>query len=200
MLLRWLFRGASSGGRRQYHETRPRHSFPVRVLSIQDGDSLVIRPAQSGSEAAYRVRLYAIDAPEREQQYGREARDYLRRLVWNRTDLMIEIIDTDQFGRLVGVLYYRATDRRRSINRLMVAQGLAYWYSAYGGHGLGLEQAEQAARRRRRGVWASGRQVAPWQYRRERRAAAEGTGCLRWLLLGVAGAAAWAAIWFVITL
>jgi len=110
---------------------------------VQDGDSLVIRPVQGRNSAEFRVRLYAIDAPEHDQEYGQEAREYLRRLVWNRTDLMVEPVDTDQYGRLVGVLYYRGVDRRRSVNRLMVEQGLARWYRRYGGDGLGLEQAEE---------------------------------------------------------
>ena len=160
--------------------------FPVRVVSVQDGDSLVVRPAQSGRDEQFRLRLYAIDAPEGDQRYGHEARDYLRRLVWNRTDLMLESMDTDQYGRLVGVLYYRGTDRRRSINRLMVQQGLARWYSRYGGHGLGLEQAERTpgaggaecgppATPSRRGS-AEGRSAG----RRNRRAASSGCfwGCL----------------------
>ena len=153
---------------------------------MQDGDSLVARASQGRNNDEFRVRLYAIDAPEHDQEYGREARDYLRRLVWNRTDLMVEPVDTDRYGRLVGVLYYRAMDRRRSINRLMVEQGLAYWYSRYGGHGLGLEQAEENARRRRRGVWASGGQVAPWEHRRVQREEAARGGRLRWLLAGAA--------------
>ena len=165
-------------------------AFPVRVVSVQDGDSLVVRLSKSRDDEQYRVRLYAIDAPEGDQRHGQEARDYLWRLVWNRDDLMMEAVDTDQYGRLVGVLYYRAMDRRRSVNRLMVQQGLARWYSRYGGHGLGLEQAERDARRRRRGVWSGRRQVAPWEHRRAQRREAERTGCLKWLLLAAAVSAA----------
>ena len=169
---------------RQNRPMRTGRPFPVRVVAVQDGDSLIVRVAHSRYDEQYRIRLYAIDAPEHDQEYGREARDYLRRLVWNRTDLMLEPVDTDQYGRLVGVLYYRAMDRRRSINRLMVEQGLAYWYSRFGGHELGLEQAEENARRRRRGVWASGGQVAPWEHRRSQREAANQMGCLKWILAG----------------
>ena len=159
--------------------------FPVRVVSVQDGDSLVVQPTRSGRDEQFRLRLYAIDAPEGDQRYGQEAREYLRRLVWNRTDLMLESMDTDQYGRLVGVLYYRASDRRRSVNRLMVQQGLARWYSRYGGHGLGLEQAERDARRRRRGVWATRNSVALWDHRRAQRREAKQTGRLKWLILGL---------------
>ena len=163
--------------------------FLVQVVSVQDGDSLVVRLARSRNDEQYRVRLYAIDAPERDQRFCSEARDYLRGLVRNRADLMLETVDTDQYGRLVGVLYYRGMDRRRSINRLMVEQGLAYWYSSFGGHELGLERAERDARRRHRGVWASGGQVAPWEHRRKQRQAVASGGNWKWLLLGVVAGA-----------
>jgi hypothetical protein len=77
----------------------------------------------------------------------------------------------------------------------MVQQGLAYWYSEFGGHGLGLEQAERDAQRLKRGVWASSREVAPWEHRRSQRARAEGTGCLKWVMLAAAiGAAVFAIV------
>ena len=195
-MFRWLFTPRRTRGTLEH--TRLSRPFPVRVVSVQDGDSLVVQLPQSRENEQYRVRLYAIDAPEGDQTYGREARDYLRRLVWNRTDLILETMDTDRYGRLVGVLYYRGMDRRRSINRLMVERGLAYWYSRYGGHGMGLEQAERQAKGRWRGVWASRGRVAPWEHRREQREAVARGGCLKWLLLGaVMGAlvlGAW--LWF----
>ena len=139
----------------------------------------------------FRLRLYAIDAPEMDQQHGSEAREYLSRLVRNLTDLVLEPVDTDRYGRLVGVLFYQRAGRTRSVNRLMVEQGLARWYSQYGGHGLGLEQAEREARRRRRGIWSGGESTAPWEHRRAQREAAAKGGRLRWVLLAalVLGAA-----------
>ena len=182
-ILRWLMGPSRSPGGSRGASARPGRPVPVAVVSVQDGDSVIVRLPGSRRDESVRVRLYAIDAPERDQQYGREARGYLRRLVWNRNDLILEPMDTDQYGRLVGVLFYKSVGRRRSINRLMVQQGLARWYSQFGGHGLGLEQAEQDARERRRGMWASQRQVAPWEHRRTQRERAKGTGCLRWVIL-----------------
>ena len=189
-VVRWLLGPSHSSRGRSAVNRYPGRPSPVRVVSVQDGDSITVRAPQSKSEDRFRVRLYAIDAPEHDQQYGDEARDYLRRLVWNRNDLILEPIDTDRHGRLVGVLYYREAGRQRSVNRLMVQQGLAWWYSRYGGHGLGLEQGERDARGRRRGMWASRGQVAPWEHRRAQRQRAKGTGCLKWVMLAaVIGAA-----------
>ncbi len=193
--MRRLFGSDRPEKRREEHNSRPVRPFPVQAASVQDGDSIVVHAAQRRRwDYRYRVRLYAIDAPEHDQEYGPEARNHLRSLVWNRTDLMLEPIDTDQYGRLVGVLYYRGRDRRQSINRMMVEQGLAYWYSRYGGQGLGLEQAEREARRGRRGVWASRGRVAPWDHRRAQRGAGNRAGRLKWLLAGLAVGAAVGAV------
>lgn len=181
-LLALPFRLARPGGG-SYREGRP---FAVRVVSVQDGDSLIVRPVNRG-DRRIRVRLYGIDAPEHDQDFGREARDRLSSLVRGRTDLVVEPMDTDRYGRLVGVLYYSEVGRQRSVNRVMVEDGLARWYSRYGGQELGLEQAERNARRAKRGIWSSSRQVAPWDHRREqRRQASARRGLFRTLLLATA--------------
>jgi endonuclease YncB( thermonuclease family) len=158
----------------------------VQVASVQDGDSLVVRGNGPRDRDGFRLRLYAIDAPESDQDFGREARDYLNRLVRGRTDLILEPVDTDRYGRTVGVLYYRKVGRQHSVNRLMVEQGLAWWYRQYGGRGLGLEHAEREAQRRRRGIWADGRSVAPWDHRRRQRERAARGSLFRTLLFATA--------------
>ena len=154
----------------------------MRVTRVQDGDSLIVRPSSGCHQTEIRLRLYGIDAPEHDQQYGDEARDYLRSLLRGENDLEVEPKDTDRYGRLVGVLYFRREGRGRSVNRMMVEQGMARWYSRYGGQELGLERAEREARRHRRGIWSSGGQVAPWDHRREQRQRSEGPSRVRWLL------------------
>ena len=104
---------------------------------------------------------------------------------------------TDRYGRQVAILYQRGQGRRRSVNRMMVEQGHARWYSSYGGQELGLDDAERNARKRRRGLWATRRAVAPWEHRRARRQSAgrrrRRAGRLRWMLLAAAVVAALAA-------
>ena len=174
----------------------------VEIVRVQDGDSLIVRPRRSfwrprRHRREIPVRLYAIDAPESDQQHGAAAREYLRRLVSGRNDLDLEPVHTDRYGRQVAILYQRGQGRRRSVNRMMVEQGHARWYSSYGGQELGLDDAERNARKRRRGLWATRRAVAPWEHRRARRQAAgrrrRRAGRLRWMLLAAAVVAALAA-------
>jgi len=169
-------------GRGGFRSDRP---FPVRVVSVQDGDSLQVVPVNR-SDRRIRVRLYGIDAPEHDQDFGQEARDRLSSLLRGQNGLTLEYKDTDRYGRVVGVLYFRSSDRQRTVNRVMVEEGFARWYNRYGGRELGLDRAEQNARRARRGIWSSGRQVAPWEHRRERRQAAAGHSMPKVLLLATA--------------
>ena len=179
-------------GRPRRRGFRGGHSFPVRVVSVQDGDSLTVRPLDRNSEVL-RIRLYGIDAPEHDQDFGGEARDRLSSLVRGRAEFTLEPKDTDRYGRLVGVLYFRSSGQSHSVNRILVEEGLAWWYSRYGGRELGLEQAERNARRARRGLWGAGKQFAPWDHRRAQRQtaarrspAAKGWSLLKTLLLATA--------------
>ncbi len=172
----------AGAGRGSFRRGRP---FPVRVVLVQDGDSIQVVPVNQ-SDRQVRVRLYGIDAPEHDQDFGREATERLRSLVRGQNNLTLEYKDTDRYGRLVGVLYFGPSHRQRSVNQVMVEEGLARWYSRYGGRELGLDQAEQNARRARRGIWSSGSQVAPWDHRRAQREAASGHSLLKILLLATA--------------
>ncbi len=110
----------------------------------------------------------------------------LSSLVRGGNDLLLEPVDTDRYGRMVGVLYFRKSGRQHSVNRLMVEEGAARWYGQYGGQELGLERAERDARSSLRGIWATGRQVAPWEHRRAQRQRQARPSRVRWLLVATA--------------
>ena len=60
----------------------------------------------------------------------------------------------------------------------MVTQGMAWWYRAYAGEQSPeargqYEFAEAEAKARRVGLWADGEPVAPWEWRKVKRAGAQ---------------------------
>ena len=177
-----------------------RRSRRVLVQSVVDGDSLHVKYAGFFSflRRPFPVRLYAIDAPELAQPFGAEARDELASLV-RRGRINMEVITTDRYGRTVGLLYRSRRGRQQSVNLMMVRSGMAYWYRRYGGGELGFPEAEEDAKRRRRGVWLDGRgRQRPWDYRADVRRARRRLGRWRRLLiwsLALAVAAAVAAAW-----
>ena len=110
----------------------------------------------------FAVRLYAIDAPELSQPYGAKARDEMGKMA--RGSLRLDAVSSDRYGRVVGVVYRR--NRKKSLNHMMVAAGLAYSYQRYGKLD-GIDDAEARARKKRLGIWKSGQsQTRPWDYRR----------------------------------
>ena len=130
----------------------------------------------------FAVRLYAIDAPELSQPYGAEARDEMRKI--SRGSLRLDAVSSDRYGRVVGVVYRR--NRKKSLNHMMVAAGLAYSYQRYGKLD-GIADAEARARKRRLGIWKSGEsQTRPWDHRRSMRSRGRRKRAGRWRLRLVA--------------
>lgn len=127
-----------------------------RVTSVLDGDT--VRCWAGWRELT--VRLGQIDAPEKDQPYGRQAQAVLAGKVLARS-VVLSQAETDKYGRTVAQL---ALDGR-DINREMVQQGWAWAYRQYL-HDRSYLQAEQAARAARSGLWADARPVEPSQWRR----------------------------------
>lgn len=122
---------------------------------VIDGDTLVIRRRH--------IRLFGIDAFERDQSCGRfrcgiEARKALRDLIKGRT-LTCETQAIDTYGRTVAVC---KTSDGRDVGGEMVRHGLAVAYRSFSTQYLGDES---YAKSHHLGAWAYGFE-SPLQYRR----------------------------------
>lgn len=131
----------------------------VRVVRVVDGDSLVIETVHGRQM----VRLWGVDCPEHDQPFGGNATRFSRGQVLGRR-VTVRIKDHDRYGRWVAIV---GLPGRPSLNRQLLAQGLAWWYRRYAptwrwGHLEGL------ARKRRLGIWSQANPVAPWIHRRQR--------------------------------
>ena len=168
-----------------------RRTVPVAVRRIIDGDTVEID--QRSARGFLRVRLFGIDAPEIDQPGGWESAHQLQELLDVDDRLLLETVAFDQYGRAVGLLYWRRQGRRRSVNLGMVHSGHAfastYHRSRAAVERLGFYRAERTARRHRRGVWANDpNPVRPWEHRRATRAPVPRRrrpslrGCSLWIL------------------
>lgn len=138
----------------------PALRLKIKVMSVSDGDT--IKAITKKGEKPFKVRLYGIDAPELDQEYGPESRDALAKMVEGKI-IFVEIVDVDTYGRQVGILH--GGNHRKSVNKALVELGLAYNWPKYGmlwgGH-----NAQKRARSKRTGLWKRfGGEVRPWSHR-----------------------------------
>lgn len=126
------------------------------VAKVVDGDTVALILPNTPTDQE-RIRLLAVDTPERGQLWYHEARDALAELVEGRT-VRLEFETgqrerRDKYGRLLA--YLLVDDR--NVNVEMIRLGWSPYVSKYGGeryHGS-LVEAEEEARAAHRGIWSS---------------------------------------------
>ena len=126
----------------------------VAAQTVQDGDSII-------RGDGVRVRLYGIDAPEKDQPYGREARKALKQYM--PLVAKMKEYEEDRYGRLIVELF---TEDNKSINEAMICSGAAWWYEYYAPDRPQFKRCQEDAQKNKRGLWAQEDPVAPWDWRR----------------------------------
>lgn len=128
------------------------------VVGVADGDTMTVRIE---GRPPMRVRLNAIDAPEKAQAFGTVAKKGLSDLCFGK-NARIDVVDTDRYGRKVADVWCDGV----YANRIMVEQGLAWVYRRYAGLRADLYAAELSARSKGRGLWVDENPTPPWEFRR----------------------------------
>ena len=82
--------------------TTPPHILTGIITRILDGDTITLREAATGKR--YRLRLASIDAPEKDQPYGKEAALLLKQLALGKY-AEAHIKESDKYHRLVAHVY-----------------------------------------------------------------------------------------------
>jgi len=141
------------------YQTANAASLVGKVIDVNDGDEITIfnlnRPV--------RIRLIGIDAPEKDQVFGPNARQHLADLVLEKV-VVVEYSGIGEHGSLIGRVLLNDTD----ISAQMVRDGAA-WFEPNHSHLSDTQreiyfESEQAARREKRGLWQSENPVAPWEF------------------------------------
>lgn len=131
------------------------------VVGVSDGDTLTARCGEPGTYEQVKVRLSAIDAPEKAQPFGQRSRQHLADLCF-RQQAKITPKTKDRYGRTVADVECRGQDAGQE----QVRAGLAWFYVRYGKGYEHLPAVEREARAAPRGLWADPAPVEPWQWRR----------------------------------
>jgi endonuclease YncB( thermonuclease family) len=130
--------------------------YNAKVIVVIDGDTLVV--LHNGAKE--KIRLMNIDAPEKNQPYGMDARQAMFSLVFKK-QAQIDSKAVDKYGRTVALV----TVNGINVNEEMVKRGMAWEYSSFkpGRIYMALQSEAQQARR---GLWSQRNPIAPWVWRR----------------------------------
>jgi len=113
---------------------------------VVDGSTIIV-------DENRRVRLAGIKAPDKDEEMGMEATDFLKAMIEGKEiSLQIDVLNPqDDFGRLRAIIYIENTN----VNIEMLRAGLAHVYPVYPSI-IGSDDwvsFEEEARKARRGLW-----------------------------------------------
>ena len=129
-----------------------------KVVAVADGDSLTLLDA---TQRQHKIRLAAIDAPERNQAFGNKAKQTLAMLCFGKE--AEAIIETkDRYGRYVAEVYCEGVNANESL----LSEGMAWVYTQYSKKFPQYIDLENSARTNRAGLWADQHPIPPWEFRR----------------------------------
>jgi endonuclease YncB( thermonuclease family) len=137
------------------------------VTQVIDGDTFYCLPKSSiagvktHKDGSISVRLYGIDAPEKDQPYGLEARNSLKDLVEGKT-VELDVKNIDRYGRAVAYVYVSGLN----VNLEQVKRGFAWAYREYLDTPYASEfySAEKEARDKELGLWKQANLTPPGKW------------------------------------
>ncbi len=143
----------------QPENRKPEKRAGDRVVAVKDGDTMdLLRNGQ-----VIKVRLYGIDSPEKNQDFGQRAKQYASDLAFGKYVQLIAH-NTDRYGRTVGSIIL---PDGRNLNEEMVRAGFAWHYKEYS-KDQNLANLETDARRFKRGLWKDPNPMPPWDFRKNK--------------------------------
>ncbi|MGE4169265.1 MAG: thermonuclease family protein [Candidatus Margulisiibacteriota bacterium] len=136
------------------------HVFSGRVVHVSDGDTIVVLQDNRHST---KIRLAAIDCPEKSQPFGRQAQRFTQAFCDGQR-VTVTTTKKDRYGRTIGTVQVGS----KRLDIALLEAGLA-WHYRYFDHDPALDALEQQARAERKGLWSEANPTPPWDYRKARR-------------------------------
>ncbi|MCJ8330932.1 MAG: thermonuclease family protein [Lentisphaeria bacterium] len=140
--------------------------FSGKVVRVIDGDTIVVLV----DKKEIKVRLYGIDAPEKGQPFGTQAKKTLSDLIFGKEVHCVQT-DVDFFGRSICKVFLSELLELDGgdMNLNMLSSGMAWHYKKYSKDPT-YARAEQIAREEiKAGLWADKNPVAPWDWRKNKK-------------------------------
>jgi len=126
-----------------------------KVIGIVDGDTIDCLV----NSKIIRVRLNAIDAPEKKQDFYMKSKQALAELCYGKKVILVEN-GHDRYKRLIADVYVND----QYINSKMIELGMAWHYTKYS-KDRNLSAREHIAKINKKGLWSTHFPIAPWDYR-----------------------------------
>jgi endonuclease YncB( thermonuclease family) len=134
-----------------------KETFTGKVVGVKEGDTIEI--LVNGEKR--KVRLYAIDCPERKQAFGTKAKEFSSLLCFGK-EVSVEGHGEDKYRRILGTVYVEG----KNLNEELVKAGMAWHYKHYSDNQR-LADLETAAREQKAGLWVDENPIPPWEFRRK---------------------------------
>jgi endonuclease YncB( thermonuclease family)/ABC-type phosphate/phosphonate transport system substrate-binding protein len=164
----------------QYNQSNmsPPSNIAYEVKKIEDGDTIIVSDSSSKQT---KIRFACIDTPETSHLFidnlsldvkyknqftwGDKAKDRLQSLLKIGSQVTLNIVDTDQYGRKVAEV--RRSDNT-FVQEILVQEGLAMLYRKYLHNCKStplLKKAESKAKENRLNIWGDPQFMPPWDWR-----------------------------------
>ena len=144
--------------------------YKYKVVSVLDGDTFIA----TDSNIKFRVRIAAMDAPEKGQPYGKVAQHRLKKILSGQ-NIAIASVDkgVDRYGRVLGQVSLNVKD----VALDLIGEGLATYYrpfckdypadkEKYNYDPRPYIAAEKEARNLKKNMWSDEHATLPCEYRR----------------------------------
>jgi len=131
-----------------------------KVVGVADGDTITVFVKGH----TVKVRLVGVDAPEKKQAFGPEAKEFTSSLVFGKTVTISAQSRRDRYQRVLGVV---VLPDGTILNQELVRAGMAWHYTQFS-RDAKLIELENEAKTAKRGLWISSQPVPPWEFRRRR--------------------------------
>jgi len=128
-----------------------------KVIKIVDGDTFDLL---TDNKTTIRIRMNAIDCPERKQDYYQVCKNALAEYIFGK-HVKLVTHGKDRYKRIIADVFYK----NENVNLKMIQNGFAWHYKKYSSD-PSMAKAEKDARVAKIGLWKKDNGIAPWDYRK----------------------------------
>lgn len=137
--------------------------YKGKILKVKDGETFWIKMENGDTDS---VKLWGIDSPELEQQYGKAALKNLESHI--HREVLLEYISRDRDNYMLAIVTYKLKSGEEiNLNHSLVENGYA-WKNKFTDDKK-LEKLQKQAEKNNAGLWKNANPTPPWEWRKQNR-------------------------------